>query len=49
MDEIRDTDGHVLLICPAPLELDEENIIKLIPNYLKIGNKYVSSITYKEI
>lgn len=47
MDEIRDTDGHVLLICLAPIVLDEENIIKLIPNYLKIGDKYVSSMNYK--
>ncbi|CAD8191420.1 unnamed protein product [Paramecium pentaurelia] len=50
MDEIKNNDTHTMLICQCPnINVDEDKIMKIIPNYIHIKNKYLSSMNYKSI
>ncbi|CAD8101988.1 unnamed protein product [Paramecium sonneborni] len=50
MDEIKNNDTHTLLISHSPnLNLDEEKVIKIFPNYIIYREKYISSMNYKNI
>ncbi|CAD8170032.1 unnamed protein product [Paramecium octaurelia] len=50
MDEIKNNDTHTMLISQCPnVIVDEEKIMKIIPNYITTKKKYLSSMNYKSI